>query len=227
MGQRALVVAVSGLKVEARIASRGEDVRALAGGGDAKRLAISIEQVIAEDARGLISFGVAGGLVPGLPAGACLIGGEVLHEGTCYTADPAWTAHLERALDGAKCLAVAGVDHPLRSRADKRALNKQTGAAAADMESHLVAEAATRHHLPFAVLRVIADPAEREIPHAAIAGMRGDGTVSLSGVVSALLQSPRDLPGLLALAGDMRRALAALLRCHHRLGPRLGFGDLG
>jgi hypothetical protein len=73
----------------------------------------------------------------------------------------------------------------------------------------------------------VADPAERNIPAAALKGMRPDGSLNVGAVLGSLAQSPGQLPALLRVASDTRRALAALLRCHDLLGPGLGFGDLG
>ena len=76
------------------------------------------------------------------------------------------------------------------------------------------------------MLRVIADPAEREIPSAALVGMRSDGGIDVLAVLASLLEHPGQLPALLRLAADTRRAMAELLRCHNLLGPGLGFRDL-
>jgi hopanoid-associated phosphorylase len=220
------VIAAGGLRIEAQIAARSARVRAVAGGGDGARLEELIEHSVAEGGQAIISFGIAAGLAPGMAAGACLIGSEVLHEGQSYSADAAWTARLEELLGSAHLVAIAGVDRPLTSALEKRALHAESGAVSADMESHIVARLATRHGLPFAVLRVIADPAEREIPAAALAGMRRDGGVDLLAVLASLLKHPGQLPALLRLAADSRRAVATLLRCHNLLGPGLGFADL-
>src|SRR5258706_2540785 len=56
------VIAATGLVTEARIAARAGRVRAVAGGGDSARLSALIEEAIAEGGRGIISFGIAGGL---------------------------------------------------------------------------------------------------------------------------------------------------------------------
>jgi len=94
------------------------------------------------------------------------------------------------------------------------------------MESHLVARIAAELVLPFAILRVIADPAERELPPAALAGMRADGRLNVGAVLASLARNPGQLPALIRLAAEAGRAGAALLRCSDRLGPRLGFRDL-
>jgi adenosylhomocysteine nucleosidase len=75
-------------------------------------------------------------------------------------------------------------------------------------------------------LRVIADPAERALPPAALAGLRMDGGIDVGAVVASLAKSPRQLPGLIRLANEAGRARATLLRCSDLLGPRLSFRDL-
>jgi adenosylhomocysteine nucleosidase len=225
--QAGFVVAATGLRAEALIAARSEGVRAVAGGGDAAQLAQAIEQALAEGGYALISFGVCASLKPGLTAGTCLAGREVVHAGTTYAADTAWTARIAKVIGGKEPVIMAGVDHPLTSLAEKRPLHAASGAVAADMESHIVAEIATRNGLPFAVLRVVADPAARDIPPAALAAMAADGGVDIAGLLAALRRDPAQLAALARLAGDTARAMAGLFRCHHLLGPRLGFPDLG
>jgi adenosylhomocysteine nucleosidase len=221
------VLAATGLRAEARIAERSPRTRAVAGGGDAAQLERLIEQAIADGCRGVISFGMAGALRPGLSPGACLLGREVINESRCYRADEAWTARLLAKLRGAEIVAIAGVDRPLVTQSQKQALFEATSAAAVDMESHVAARLAAKHALPFAILRVVADPQERTLPEAALAGMRADGTTDVAAVLSSLGKNPGQVPQLVRLAADAGRAYYALLRCHRRLGPGLGLFDLG
>ena len=171
------VIAASGLRAEARIAARSGGVRAVAGGSDTARLDDVARQLAAQGGEAIISFGIAAGLAPQYSAGACLIGREVVFGGASYSADPAWTASIKKLVGSADVVRIAGVDRPLAHPSEKQALSMASGAAAADMESHLVARIAAELALPFAILRVIADPAERELPAAALAGMRADGRI--------------------------------------------------
>jgi hypothetical protein len=113
---------------------------------------------------------------------------------------------------------IAGVDTPLADAAGKAAFFAATGAAAVDMESAIVARAAERHGLPFAILRVIADPAHRPLPGAALVAMRADGEVDLAAVLGALIREPSQLPALIRLALDTRRAFSALVHARALLG---------
>jgi hopanoid-associated phosphorylase len=220
------VIAASGLRAEARIAARSGGVRAVAGVNDTARLDDLARQWAAQGGEAIISFGIAAGLVPQYSAGACLIGREVVFGGASYSADPAWTASIKKLVGSADVVRIAGVDRPLAHPSEKQALCMASGAAAADMESHLVARIAAELVLPFAILRVIADPAERELPPAALSGLRADGRLNIGAVLASLAKSPRQLPAVIRLAAEAGRAGAALLRCSDRLGPRLGFRDL-
>ena len=218
----ARVLAVSGLASETEIA-RGPGVVVLAGGGDTTRLAAEIEDQIRGGVGALISFGIAGGLEPGLTPGTVLIAGAI-HDGmTRLVADPAWVADLARALPRARVAEIAGVDEAVSDVASKAALGGRTGAQAVDMESHIVGRLATRHRLPFTALRVVSDPAERALPPAALAGMAPDGSTDVGAVLLSLLREPRQLPGLIRTALDFRAALEALRASRRGLSPRLAF----
>jgi adenosylhomocysteine nucleosidase len=218
------VVVATGLRAEARIAARVAQVRAVAGGGYG-RLEQLIREEIAEGGEAIVSFGIAAGLAPGRGPGTCLVGSEIAHGGIRYSADKAWAARLQSIIGGAELAAIAGVDHPLQSPAEKQALYAETSALAADMESHIAARLATEHGLPFAALRVIADPAVRGVPPAALAGMSKDGRVDLWAVLASLARAPDQLPAMMSLAADMRRATAELFRCYRIVGPGFSFFD--
>ena len=219
---------MTGLAAEARIAA-GPGVVTLSGGGDMARLTRLIEEAVAAGGRAIISIGIAGGLSPGLKAGSCLVGRKVLTvSGESFEADRVWAQRLSVRLGGAPIVDLAGIDRPVVDSAAKRALHVETGAAAADMESHVAARLAARYGLPFAALRVVADPAEHRLPPAALVGMRPDGGVALGAVLASLARQPQQIPALMMTALDARAAFAALLGSRKMLlACSLGFGDLG
>ena len=221
------VVVATGLRAEARIVAGSPRVRAIAGGGAADELEDQLWRAIADGGEALISFGLAAGLDPHMAAGTCIIGREVVHGGMCYSANLMWASRLKTAIERAEMARIAGVDRPLSAVSDKRALHAEGGAVAADMESHIVGRIAAESGLPFAILRVIADPAERQLPPAALVGMRSDGAIDFRAVLASLAASPSQLPALMRLTVDTARARTTLLRCRDLLGPGLGFGDLG
>jgi hopanoid-associated phosphorylase len=221
------VIAATGLAAEARIAGPSEGVKAISAGGDASRLASLIEGLVAGGARGIISFGIAGGLRADLKSGTCVVGTSVICDGRIYSADPTWTKRIAVCVPDAELGAIAGCQTVVADPAAKKFLFDETGAIAADMESHVVARTANDRQMPFAVLRVIADPAHLRLPSAAIRGMKPDGTPDIIAVLKSLGSEPRQLPDLIRVAIAARRAMAGLFRCHRLLGPGLGFADLG
>ena len=170
------VIAATGLRAEARIAARSGGVRAVAGGGDAARLDQPSSAIDCARRRGHSS---ASALPPVLHRNARR--GPALSAARSFTAAPPILPtrvgpQASRELIGGADL-VRSPASIGRWRAPQKSgrCHQATGAAAADMESHVVARLAAELGLPFAVLRVIADPAEREVPPAALAGMRADG----------------------------------------------------
>jgi hopanoid-associated phosphorylase len=220
MARHFLVVA-TGLLAEARVVDQA-GVRAIAGGGNAMRLEAEIDSALTQGARAVLSFGLAAGLKPRLAPGTLVIPSLIVCGQHRYPTDPQWSQNLRKALAEFVALPIAGVDAPLIRATDKVQLHAASGAVAADMESHVAARLAARAGRPFAALRVISDPAERALPHAAVVGMRSDGAVNLVAVVASLLRHPGQLPELARIATDVRCAMQVLTRCRRLLGPELG-----
>lgn len=221
MSPRFLVV-VTGLRAEASVANPVGG-RVIAAGGDAARLASELDAAIAGGAGAVLSFGLAGGLQPDLHCGTVVVPDEIVGGACRYPTDPDWAQRLRARLGGCDARPVAGVDAPMIDPHDKQRLGAATGAAIADMESHVAAQMARQAGLPCAVLRVVADAADRGLPPAAVIGMRPGGGINLMGVLGSLLRHPRQLPDLARVAGDVRIAVQQLTRCRQLLGPALGW----
>lgn len=214
------VVAACGLAIEARIAA-GPNVRSVAAGVDPKRLARELEREVARGAKAIISFGIAGALAPGLATGECIVARGVVIPGSFRRCDDRWTARLAAHLPGARYGDLACSDTPLASVVAKQALYKETLALAVDTESHVAAEVARTHGLPFAALRVIADTAERDLPPVACVALKAGGRIDVAAVLRSLAAKPSQSPLLVRTAIDARMAFAVLRRGRRRLG-----GDL-
>lgn len=218
------VIGVAGLAVEARIAA-GRDTHAICG-GDGRTLATLLACAVAGDCRGLISFGIAGGLSPDLRAGTCIVGSKI-HSGTTqFATDGDWSRNLLRVIPGALHGAIAGVSAPIAHPKAKRALYLSTGALVVDNESHLVASAALRAGLPMAAVRVVLDSSTRELPAAALVAVRANGTIDLGALIRSVMRNPSELPMLLRTALDALMGFGALLRCRQLLGSGLGLPGL-
>ncbi|HEX6794360.1 MAG TPA: hypothetical protein VF304_10965 [Casimicrobiaceae bacterium] len=220
MARSGFVVAACGLAVEARIAE-GPNVRSVAGGVDAKRLAHELVREVARGAKAIISFGIAGALAPGLATGDCIVARGIVIPGGLHRCDDRWIARLSAQLPGARYGDLACADVPLASAASKRALYNETLALAVDTESHVAAEIASMHGLPFAALRVISDTAGRDLPPAACVALKPGGRIDIVAVLHSLAAHPSQWPLLVRTSLDARIAFAALRRGRRRLG-----GDL-
>jgi hopanoid-associated phosphorylase len=221
---------VTGLAFEAAAARRGlaptGAIPIALSGGNAARALDEARRLLAEGAGGLLSFGTAGALAPALAAGDLIVATEVLTEtGGAFAADRTWCDGLAAAASGAgmalRLGAIRAVDRPATTSAEKSALYKSCAALAIDMESGAVARAARDAGLPFAVLRVVIDPADRDLPEAAILALAADGRIGWGPLLRSLGRDPSQIGALLALARDAAAARRKLGRAAALLG---GFG---
>jgi hopanoid-associated phosphorylase len=214
------IVAVTSLALEARIAL-GPGVSVICSQGS--HLAAHLESAAKRGVSGIISFGIAGGLAPGLVAGQWVAAAAITTAQQRFLTDRAWTRCLLERLPGAVHADIVGIDAPVADPSDKQLLHAQTSAAAVDTESHIAAAVAAAHQVPFVACRAIIDAADRRLPPAALVGLRPDGTADVRAVLGSVLQQPGQLPALVQTALDAWIARAALYRGRRMLGAGLGF----
>lgn len=233
------VLVVVGLAFEARIARTCKGATICCRRGDAAARAMA-EALDSPACRGVVSFGIAGGLDHRLPSGTHLVASRVITpEGTVPTHE-GWSRSLVNSSDDALHAPILGTDQVVVDPHEKSALFASTGAVAVDTESHITALMARERELPFTCVRIVADPAHRRVPNAAMQGLRADGRAYPAGVARALLRRPHETPALLAIARDTWRARRTLARAialagdHFGLQPHHGhdgaveqFGELG
>jgi hopanoid-associated phosphorylase len=217
---------VTGSWLEARCL-RGQKVRIACSGGSAERAHVEAARLAAEGAAALVSFGLAGGLAPGLRPGDLLVPEVVRSAGGAWSVDPIWRqrAHDRLTAGGLapRSGALLGSERIVANPADKRQLFEATGAQAVDMESHEVAAAAAGARLPFLVIRALADPYDQVIPQVAREALRPDGRVRLQGMLGGLLRERGGAAALLRLARQSARGLLCLRRAAASAGSGLGF----
>jgi len=145
----------------------------------------------------LVSFGLAGALRDGLPAGTVLDAtrvvdgqGEVLWEGRSL------------GVSGAREATILAAEAIVDSADERRRLHEQTGADAVDLESGPLARTGRLH----GVLRVVSDTPDRPL-NGIEAGARPDGGYDWRGLLGAFVRQPR---GFTRAASDARRALGRL-----------------
>lgn len=153
----------------------------------------------------LVSFGLAGGLDPALPAGTLLAPKEIITPSRERFA--CWS---EIDFPNAVTQPLAGSDMLLSSPEDKALLMARSGAVAVDMESHAVAYVARERGLPFLVLRAVTDTADMALPAFIAKSTAADGSTRLGPILLGLFRNPKNLPELLSLAKASDLAFAAL-----------------
>jgi hopanoid-associated phosphorylase len=212
---------IVGMRSEAALLLPGSMV-ACSGGRPEKAAELS-DYLLKAGAEALVSFGVAGGIDPGLAPGDLVIGTSVDLGGASLKTDEAWVKRLSNALPKARTGIVCGAQEAALTVAAKTALQAESGGLVIDLESGAVAEACAAKGVPFAVLRAVADPADRAIPAFALKGLAEDGRTKALPVIIGLLGRPWELPALLGLARDNRAALLSLRAAARLLDATLGF----
>jgi hopanoid-associated phosphorylase len=220
------VLIVCGLKREAAIIG-GPGRTTLC--GDPPRLRARLAEAASHRPSLVVSWGLCGGLDPQLRPGDLILGAEVVSKGGAVSTDEAVTASLAERLRGAGARVaverLAASDAPVATVAAKADLRRATGAAGVDMESLIAGQYALKQRAPFAILRAVADPADRALPPLALKALDSYGGIDARAVVGELIRSPRQLARLQALAADSRAAFRALKRCRGLLpGLFLGLG---
>ena len=208
------LAAVTGLAAEAKVARRGGLIAQPSGGVATQTTAIA-ESLLRDGAEALISFGIAGALAPSLAPGDLLVPRAVIDDrGARFAVDDTWRTQIVDALRGAGLPVerrdLLGTSEVAASPARKAGFHRVTGAVAVDLESHLVAAVAARAGKPFLVLRAVSDSAAQALPDAAVHGLAPSGKPALGRVLLSVARDPRQIPALIRLASDTRRALDAL-----------------
>ncbi len=176
------------------------------GGGTYAGAMLAAERLVRNGVNALVSFGVAGGLDPAMRPGTILVPREVLTDAERLPTDQT----LGRRLGTPSPIILFGADSIVSSAAAKTELFTATRAVAVDMESGAIARVAARHGIPFAVLRAICDPAEHDLPPAALVLPDRHGAIMLRRIFHSILTQPRQLRSLPALAANAMAARRAL-----------------
>jgi adenosylhomocysteine nucleosidase len=197
-------------------------VSVFACGGNVELRAHAIKKAVIAGAPAIVSFGIAGGLSSRLKPGDWIVATGVMTHDRRIGTDIEWSNRLVNRLSDPDVGDIVSVADPVSSPAHKRRLRARTGASAVDMESFQAAVLAEELGVPFAAVRVIADPAHRELPIAAMLGFQSDGAVAFGAVAQSLFWNPSQIPSLMRLASDAVIAFRALLRGRGTLGPHFG-----
>jgi adenosylhomocysteine nucleosidase len=220
------VLIVSGLKREAAILA-GPGRTTLC--GDASTLRARLAEAASLKPSLVVSWGLCGGLDPRLRPGDLILGAEVVADEGAVRTDDAVTLSLAQRLGGAgvrvSVQRLAASNAPVLTAAAKTDLRRASGAAAVDMESLIAGRYALEQRAPFAILRAVSDPAERDLPPLVLKAVDSDGGIDAVAVIGEIIRSPRQFMSLRAAARDSSAAFEALKRCRSLLpGLFLGLG---
>ena len=189
---------ITGMRSEAKVARRAAQgspqvlMPVLVAGPGAPHAAEMVDRAKALGAQAIVSFGMCGGLKPGLSAGTVIIAQHIAEAGSelPVKADGALHARLQDLCSGAFEIhtgALVTTPEPVAERADKAALFASTGASAVDMESAVLAGYAGRAGLAFAALRVVLDDAGHSVPPAFAGVLKANGGISAARLLATLI----------------------------------------
>jgi len=221
------ILAVTGLALEARIAA-GPGVDVVCSACDPARLRALLRVLNPSRYSAVVSFGISGALDPALRPGDIVVAGEIKSDTETLPLAPALARALTDRLSRngrAVCATIAGTNAPVIEAAMKATLRRATGAAAVDMESHVAASFGAAAGLPVCAVRVISDPAERNLPQLAMRATRPNGRLDLPAICASVARNPKQIPLLIKAGRDARIAFATLRRVRSLL--ELGFGFAG
>ena len=92
------------------------------------------------------------------------------------------------------------------------------------MESYAMAEIAHAHQIPFIIIRVILDPAQKKIHPKIAALFQADGKIDSKGIIKILLKEPKLLKEFLDLGRQFYLARRRLNYVARLFCPDFAFG---
>jgi adenosylhomocysteine nucleosidase len=176
------------------------------GAVNAERIA---DTVISEKYSFCIISGFAGALKPSVKLGDIIASEKVQHHATPQTeiCDANLVAHASE--DGATRIAtLLTTDHVVNTATEKNQLS--AFADAVDMESFAILHVANKKKVPSAVVRVISDSFDRDMPAELDTVVDPQGHVKIAGVVRYVAKHPLMVPALVRLGRDSKTAAEAL-----------------
>jgi adenosylhomocysteine nucleosidase len=181
-----------------------------------KRAARAAQSLLNRGATALLSWGTAGGLVPGLAPGSLVLPKTVMGSDlSLFQVDPSWHERLRNRLEGRIGLRSGTlIESPtvLMTPEEKRALASRTGAVAVDMESAAVAFTAEEAGLPFVAIRVVSDTLDQTLPSSVLSAYDKSGHLKMWRLLKGLVQHPEELLGWMRLTRGLRKARKTLTR---------------
>jgi adenosylhomocysteine nucleosidase len=193
------------------------------------RAAEAATRLLESGVRGLISWGSAAGLDPGLAPGTVVLPKRVLTPSGALEATVSWVESLAGTLGSGLPLGFGDLAEAGSVLADvpaKAGMGRSTGAVAADMESAAVARVASGSRIPWIAVRAIADPADQPLPSAVLDAIGEDGVIDPAAVIRSAATSVSGLRSLLRLRRQHMAAGRSMRRLARLAGPLLASPNL-
>ncbi len=185
-------------------------------GAGPKRAHQAARRLLDQNVDALISWGCAGALEAGLQPGHLVVPERIVSaDDEVFVPDPSWhQAFLETIPPSLKHHTGTLLESltVIKTADEKGRLQRATGALAIDMESAAIARLAKAEHLPFLVIRSIADHASMTFPEAINRSLNPRGDVNIGPLLGELLRRPQDLKGLIQLGRSFSLAMTTLKR---------------
>ena len=158
-------------------------------GADRAYMAGSV--LVSQGATALLSWGCAAALDDRVSPGCLILPERIIGaNGEVHRVSTEWHRRLYLALESKHTVltdALLESDAIVRTSAEKRALAKQTEAAATDMESAAQARLAKDYGLPFIAIRAIVDTPSTEIPENVLKALDPEGNINLWKLLSSTM----------------------------------------
>jgi len=227
-----MIGVVTGLKFEAdilRAAARkkGVEVPLLASvSGNQDHAFEQARAMVRQGARGLISFGIAGGLSDEAPVGALILALDVVGDhGKRFKTDEGWRQRLSGLVHPHvphRHSHLVSLPYGLETEEHKRTSHRETGADAVDMESLGTAKAAAEEGVPFIVVRVVSDGVTDRLPASVVPAMGPGGVIRLGPLLKGIAKNPAELFHLAGFGWKTAKANRVLRRVSFLALPRFG-----
>jgi adenosylhomocysteine nucleosidase len=163
--------------------------------------------------RALVGMGVAGALTHDLSPYDVLVGRRILGPGAEAPAPDAAMIARALAIPGAREATFVTARGPIVTRSARAGLASAAGdgaSLAVDMESAAWAREAAARGVPYAILRVVSDGADEELPGFIARCMDSEGGIHRGKVAFAALARPASIPVLWSMRGRVRDASSRL-----------------
>ena len=163
--------------------------------------------------RALVGMGVAGALTHDLSPYDVLVGRRILGPGAEAPTPDAAMVSRALAIPGAREATFVTARGPIVSRSARAGLAAAAGdgaTLAVDMESAAWAREAAAHHVPYAILRVVSDGPDEELPRYLLHCMDAEGGIHRGKVALAALARPASIRALWSMRGRVLEASSRL-----------------